>query len=265
VPTQAQYRFLRGRDDQPAVIIAMYRDLTTKKKLQRQRAEFSAMLAHDIRNPVGLILACAELLLSEPTESDPDLIKKCHLRIFNDARLLHSMVHNYLDASTFEAGQLRLSKRRFELCALLRRLIKRFERDLEERFISFDVAVGSGEMIDGDELALERVLTNLLQNACKFTPEGGRITLTVEQREAETVVSVCDNGPGIDAKKLPQLFQKFQRIEIGERQEGVGLGLYIVRVLVAAHGGRVEVDSVVGRGSCFSVVLPFDKDQAQQA
>lgn len=216
------------------------------------------MLAHDIRNPVGLILACAELLLSETEEPDPDLVKKCHLRILNDARLLQSLVKNYLDVSTLEAGQLKLSKRRFELRKLLQRLVDRFEREAEARAISLDAAAVTGEIIDGDELALERVFTNLLQNACKFAPEGGRVTLTVERRNAETVVSVRDNGPGIDPKKLPLLFQKFARIEIGERQEGVGLGLYIVKELVAAHGGRVEVDSVVGKGSCFSVVLPVE-------
>jgi signal transduction histidine kinase len=105
---------------------------------------------------------------------------------------------------------------------------------------------------------MERVFSNLLQNAIKFTPQGGHISVTVERRNIDTVVSVLDNGPGIETDKLPVLFQKFQRMEIGERREGVGLGLYIVKELVSAQGGRVEVDSVVGRGSCFSVIFPSD-------
>ena len=262
VTVEAQYRFLRGRDDQPAVIMAMYRDLTAKKKLQQQRAEFSAMLAHDIRNPVGLILSCSELLQSETTE--PELAKKCHRRILSDARLLQALVNNYLDASIIEAGQLTLNKRRFELRELLQRLVERFDGEVQTRSIRLEADQATGEMLDGDELALERVFLNLLQNAFKFTPDGGRIALTVERRNADTVISVRDSGPGIEPEKLPHLFQKFQRMEIGERQEGVGLGLYIVKKLVAAHGGRVEVDSVVGRGSRFSVILPVE-DPVQQS
>jgi PAS domain S-box-containing protein len=253
-PVEAQYRFLRGRADQPAVIMAMYRDLTAKKKLQRQRAEFSAMLAHDIRNPVGLILACSELLMSDANDSE--LVNKCHQRILNDARLLQSLVNNYLDVSTIDAGQLKLNKRRFELRELLLRVVERFEREVQTRSIRLEADAATGETLEGDELALERVFLNLLQNAFKFTPEGGRIALTVERRNVGMVISVRDSGPGIDPEKLPHLFKKFQRMEIGDRQEGVGLGLYIVKQLVAAHGGHVEVDSVVGRGSCFSVVLP---------
>jgi PAS domain S-box-containing protein len=262
VPVEAQYRFLRGRDDQPAVIMAMYRDLTAKKKLQQQRAEFSAMLAHDIRNPVGLILSCSELLQNETTE--PELAKKCHRRILSDARLLQALVNNYLDASIIEAGQLTLNKRRFELRELLQRLVERFDGEVQMRSIRLEADQATSEMLDGDELALERVFLNLLQNAFKFTPDGGRIALTVERRNADTVISVRDSGPGIAPEKLSHLFRKFQRMEIGERQEGVGLGLYIVKQLVAAHGGRVEVDSVVGRGSRFSVILPVE-DPVQQS
>jgi PAS domain S-box-containing protein len=258
VPVEAQYRFLRSRDDQPAVIIAMYRDLTAKKKLQQQRAEFSAMLAHDIRNPVALILGCSELLVSETEKADTELVDRCHLRILNDARLLQSLVNNYLDVSIIEAGQLTLSKRRFELRELLGRLVARFEREAQTRSIRFEPVFVNAGILDGDELALERVFLNLLHNAFKFTPDGGRIGLSVERRNTETVVCVRDSGPGIHPHRLPRLFKKFQRIEIGDRQDGVGLGLYIVKKLVAAHGGRVDVDSIVGEGSCFSVILPID-------
>jgi signal transduction histidine kinase len=170
--------------------------------------------------------------------------------------LLQSLVNNYLDVSTIDAGQLKLNKRRFELRELLLRVVERFEREVQTRSIRLEAEAATGETLEGDELAVERVFLNLLQNAFKFTPEGGRIALTVERRNVGMVISVRDSGPGIDPEKLPHLFKKFQRMEIGDRQEGVGLGLYIVKQLVAAHGGHVEVDSVVGRGSCFSVVLP---------
>ena len=114
-------------------------------------------------------------------------------------------------------------------------------------------------------MALDRVFANLSNNAFKFTPNGGAISLALVGRDFDTVVSLRDTGPGIDAQTLPSLFEKFTRIEVAERQEGLGLGLFIVRELVAAHGGRVEVSSVVGEGSCFSVILPLAISQESVA
>lgn len=263
VPVEAQYCFLRGRNDHRAVILAVYRDMTAVNKLQQQRAEFSAMLAHDIRNPVGLILGCITLLLDEPPESDAELIKKWHLRIMGEARFLESLVNNYLDVSTIEAGQLKLNKRIFNLSELLKRLGQRFEGEAAGRSMSLEVSAANDVVIEGDELALERVFANLLQNAFKFTPDGGHIALRLECRRADAIVSVHDDGPGIEPNKFSLLFEKFQHLESSERREGLGLGLHIVRELVAAHGGRVEVESVVGQGSCFSVYLPLTGREPQ--
>jgi signal transduction histidine kinase len=123
--------------------------------------------------------------------------------------------------------------------------------------MSLEVSAANDVVIEGDELALERVFANLLQNAFKFTPDGGHIALRLECRRADAIVSVHDDGPGIEPNKFSLLFEKFQHLESSERREGLGLGLHIVRELVAAHGGRVEVESVVGQGSCFSVYLPL--------
>jgi len=255
IPVEAHYRFLHGREGQPGVIMAMYRDLTAEKKLQRQRAEFSAMLAHDIRNPVGLILGCISLLLNDTHEPDPDLVNTFHQRIMDHARVLQSLVNNYLDVSTIEAGQLALSKRPVQLLDLLRQVTQRFEVEARRRGIGLALTGRACPGLEADALALERIFGNLLQNAFKFTPDGGQITVTAEPRGDEAVVTVRDTGRGIDPEKIPSLFQKFQRLESSEPQEGLGLGLYIVKELVAAHGGRTEVESAIGKGSAFSIFL----------
>ena len=216
------------------------------------------MLAHDIRNPIGLILGCAELLLdSAGPPLDLATVQKCHQRIRDDARVLESLVSNYLDVSRIEAAQLNLSKQPIDLTAVVERIVERYQCETQPRSIRLELTAKEVAPIDGDALALDRVFANLLHNAGKFTPDGGAIEVTVARRGADAVVEVRDNGAGIDAEKLPTLFQKFSRIETGERREGLGLGLYIVSQLVDAHGGRVEVESALGKGSCFSVFLPL--------
>lgn len=253
---EARCSFLRGRNDEAGLIMAMYRDLTVEKALQQQRAEFSAMLAHDIRNPVGLISNCISLLVDEEHEAEPELVKRCHLRIMDDARLLQSLVTNYLDISIIEAGQLNVNRRPIDLSELLRNLVQRFSSESAQRSIALNLDARDCPGLIGDVLLLERVFGNLLQNALKFTPNGGRIDVVTEPRSDDAVVSICDSGPGIEPEKLPSLFQKFHRLENSENREGLGLGLYIVKELVQAHGGRVEVESTPGEGSCFSVFLP---------
>lgn len=257
VPVEAQCHFLGAEEDQPGTIIAMYRDLTAERQLQRQRAEFSAMLAHDIRNPIGLILGCATLLLDENGAPDAALTASLHRRIRDHARVLQSLVNNYLDVSTIEAGQLTLRKTAVDLPELLGQLAHRYEFEARQRSIELVLDCSDCPDFEGDPLAIERIVGNLLQNAFKFTPDGGRIALSCAPRGAHAVVSVFDNGPGIDLKRVPCLFKKFKQVEIVERQEGLGLGLYIVKELAEAHGGRVEVSSEVGAGSVFSVHLPL--------
>ena len=258
VPVESHCRFLRGKDAEPSMVMATYRDLTAERKLERQRAEFTAMLAHDIRNPIGLIRGCTELLLDDRgTPIDATMVRKCHERIHNAARVVDSLVSNYLELSRIEAGSLNLSRQRVDLAALLRRIVERFEGEAQTRAIRFELFERAVAIVNGDALALDRVFANLLNNAFKFTPDGGRVSMSIGRCARDAVIEVSDSGPGIDPKKLPTLFEKFNRIEITERQEGVGLGLYIVREFVGAHGGHVQVASVPGEGSRFSVMLPL--------
>jgi signal transduction histidine kinase len=109
----------------------------------------------------------------------------------------------------------------------------------------------------GNALALERVFTNLLNNALKFTPQGGQVTLRAATASEEVKIEVHDTGPGIAQADIPLLFERYKRAEKDAYREGTGLGLFIVKALVTALGGRVEVTSTLGTGSCFSVFLPI--------
>jgi signal transduction histidine kinase len=167
------------------------------------------------------------------------------------------LVNNYLDVSTIEAGQLKLVKRPVNLSDLLRNIVQRFGWESDARSICLEVVAQDCPGVEGDVLLLERVFGNLLQNALKFTPDGGRISVQIEPLQGESLVSVRNSGPGIDPEKFSFLFQKFQRLDNDEHRQGLGLGLYIVKELVEAHGGRVKVNSTLSEGNCFSVFLPL--------
>src|SRR6185437_6963739 len=158
IPVEAQCHFLGAAEDQPGTIIAMYRDLTAERQLQRQRAEFSAMLAHDIRNPVGLILGCATLLLDESAAPDADLAASLNRRILDHARVLQSLVNNYLDVSTIEAGQLALRKTPVDLPDLLAQLAHRYEFEARRRSIDLVLDCDDCPGLEGDALAIGRIV-----------------------------------------------------------------------------------------------------------
>jgi signal transduction histidine kinase len=235
------------------------------KELERERADFLAMLTHDIKNPLGVILGCTEILMEEA--KDRASTEELHFlqRLQSNALLVHSLVSNYLDYARSESGNLTLNKQPLDLGALLLRVVQRYEAEAHRREITLNFNLTQElSPFEGDPLALERVFTNLLHNALKFTPQSGCVTLSAERSNSEVAVSVTDTGCGIALEELPQIFQRYRRTVANRHQEGTGLGLFIVKALVEAHGGRVEVASMLGQGSCFTVFLPAPTAQQQQ-
>jgi two-component system sensor histidine kinase/response regulator len=257
VPVEIRTRAIRDKAGKPVGFQGTYRDISTRKALEHQRTEFLAMLTHDIRNPLGVILGYTEMLLENAREQgaadEVDLLG----RLRSNALTVHSLVSNYLDFSRIEAGQLILTKKPLALQDLLLRLQSRYAAEARRRQISLDLQIQPDlPLVAGDAVALERVFANLLHNALKFTPAFGQVTLSVTHRNAEVTATVADTGPGILPEELPFLFEKYRRAAANKQQEGTGLGLFIVRALVEAHGGRVAVESIVGQGSRFTVFFP---------
>jgi len=236
------------------------RNISTERTLERQRAELLAMLAHDIKNPLGNILGYTDLLLERVrkrrgTDNEEENLL---LRLQSNVLTMHSLVVNYLELSRIEAEQLALIKQPLVLNDLLRRVGQQYEVESQQRRITIEFQLQEElPTIEGDSLALERVFANLLHNALKFTPELGRITVSsATQKEQTVVVAVKDTGPGIAPEEAATIFEKYRRVKSVPPQAGLGLGLFIVKVLVEAHGGQVAVSSTPGQGTCFAVFLP---------
>jgi len=234
-------------------------DISARKQAEEQRADFLAMLAHDIKNPLGVILGYSDILLDEQGQGMLNVTARAELlgKLKSNALTVHSLVTNYLDLSKIEAGHWEFPTQAVNVNDILHKISQQYEAEARVRRLSLCVEPRESlPLVDGNALALERVFANLLNNALKFTPEGGQVILRADVVSEGVKVEVSDTGPGIVQAEIPLLFERYKRAKKDAYREGTGLGLFIVKALVTALGGRVEVVSTPGEGSCFAVFLP---------
>jgi PAS domain S-box-containing protein len=231
------------------------RDITERKLLEQQRAEFVAMLTHDIKNPLMVIINYLDMVrdVGLPPEA-LGLIE----RMESGAQTILSLVMNYLDLSRIEAGGFTLNRRRTSMNDAIRHVAKQYEAEAARRGLSLQTALRENlPAIEADPMALERVLANLVLNALKFTPEGGRVMVSSDTEAGDVVAVVSDTGPGIPAEEIPALFGRYKQTASGRaKRGGTGIGLFIVKSLVEAHGGSVSVNSAPAKGTSFHIRLP---------
>jgi len=260
VPVEVRDDVLANVHCKPIGVILMARDITARKELERRRLEFLALLSHDIKNPLSVLIGYADYLQQEVKQYG--VVKSFEVLpwIKSSGFTILSLVNNYLDLSRIEEQPLTLECEPVGINDLLQRIGHQYEGEARHRKITFTLSLQPKlPWVEGDAVAIDRVLSNLVYNALKFTPPNGKVTVSSALREGEVVVTVADTGPGIAAEEIPLLFEKYRR-SVGSRQKaGLGLGLFIVKTLVERHGGRVEVESVVGSGTHFRVVLPINK------
>lgn len=258
VPVAVRSGALPSSADQRPNIQMIFHDISQKKNVERQRTDFLEMLAHDIRSPLSVVVGYADLLLSEAklraSREEIDML----LSLRSGAFSLSTLVMNYLDLAKIETRPLMLAKGQVALREVIRRVVAQYNREAQRLQILFECSLADNlPAVVGDALALERVVTNLVHNALKFTPARGKVTVSVFVRgEGEVVVAVTDAGPGMTPEEIGVVFEKYRTAKKDRKKEGSGLGLFIVKALVEAHGGRIEVESTPGVGTCLSVVFP---------
>ena len=258
VPIEIRDNILVNLQEQPTGVLSMARDISARRALERQRAEFLAMLTHDIKNPVSAIMGYTDYLLDGIGSPEAARREEVGRWIKSNAFTILSLVNNYLDLSRIEDNRLTLTKKLVNLNDLLHRVGQQYVGEMRHRQITLDMQLQEHPpWVEGDHLALERIFANLIYNAMKFTPKQGRITISSTSQPGEIVVSVADTGAGIPAAEIPLLFGKYRQGHGPRRKEGTGLGLFIVKNLVDAHEGRIEVESAPGSGACFRVFLPL--------
>jgi signal transduction histidine kinase len=241
------------------------------ERLNRVKDEFVATLSHELRTPLNAIFGWAQILREGGISAD-DRAQGLEV-IERNARMQTQMIEDLLDVSRIASGKLRLEMRRFDLAVAARAALETIRPAAEARGLTLEAPLDGAEApILGDPARMQQVLWNLLTNAVKFTPRGGRIRVELRRAETDVVVAVADTGAGIRPEFMPFLFERFHQADSSttRRYGGLGLGLALVRDLVELHGGTVAAHSDgEGRGTTFAVRLPLamadDAEGAERA
>jgi len=242
-----------------------FREVTDRKHAEaelresaRRKDEFLATLAHELRNPLAPIANAVEVLNLQGADGAPSAARAV---IARQVKLMARLVEDLLDASRITSGKLELRRGRVELAPVIEQALETARPHVRGHELT--VALPAEPVwVDADPVRLAQVFSNLINNACKFTPPGGKVRLLAEHDGARVRVRVRDNGVGIAAEHLPRLFEMFSQVETTfERSGGLGIGLALSRALVELHGGRIEAASDgPGTGAEFVVTLPaFDE------
>jgi PAS domain S-box-containing protein len=247
---------------EPVGVAAILRDITLLKNLERMKNEFVSTVSHDLKNPISVIDGTAQLLLMSGPKDEKS--RMCLQRISDEAQYMAALVSDLLDLGKIEAG-LGPPKERLDIVPLVASVTRKIRLEAAAKQITVETALPAEAWVVGAPARLTQVLLNLAGNAVKYTPAGGRVTVSLavppggDGSDAGTVmIRVADTGVGIRAHHLPHLFDKFYRVEDTSTAgiPGTGLGLAIAKSIVDGHGGRIGVESTEGSGSVFWVALP---------
>lgn len=252
------YAPLTTRNGHLLNIIGIVRDITHFQEANQLKDTFISVVSHELKTPVAIIKGYAETMSRPEAWGQPEMMRELSSAIIEEADRLARLVDDLLDVSQLQASG--LSFRQVEDVALsdiARQVVERYQPQASEHTLRLDFPPNF-PTIEGDPQRLEQVIDNLVSNAIKYSPRGGEIIIQGEASLAEVKISVSDEGVGIPLEEQERIFEHFYRVEGPETRavSGAGLGLYLTRAIVRAHGGRCWVRSTPGQGATFHVALP---------
>lgn len=236
--------------------------LAEETRGRAMKDEFFAMISHELRTPLTSIRGALGLLDNGVAGELPgkagDLVSMAH----HNTLTLLTLINDLLDMQKLEAGKLQFSFTSVDVEELLRATCADLEGLAPEKGVSLDLVCKEVPAIVADACRLRQALTNLISNAVKFSPSGAAVMVACSCRGNEVCLEVSDQGAGIPEDFLPNLFDRFSQSEAGARKGGTGLGLAITRAIVEAHDGRIEVDTALGAGTTFRLLIPVERTLA---
>jgi signal transduction histidine kinase len=230
-------------------------------ELDRLKSDFIAITSHELRTPLGLILGHATFLREVLGEAHYEQLDS----IIRNATKLKDIVENLSNVDNYQSGVARLRQNRISVSQVIQDVATAFQEIAAEKAIDLKVNTGSNDLLmEGDGTKIGIALSNLIKNALTFTNNGGQVHVTAEAVPGYVKVSVMDNGVGIPSSDLPRVFERFFQVEshLTRRHGGMGLGLAVAKAMIEMHSGRIWAESVEGKGSNFTFLLPLDVPQS---
>jgi len=238
-------------------VVGVFTDVTEQHELQKRNNAFHHTVAHDLRIPLTVLQGHAEMLMDALRDSKLGGTALQNLEaILEGTAKMERMIEDLLDTARIEGGQVLLEKEPIALGAFVRSLLHRSLKDIDLKRVETHIPDGLS-VLSADPPRLKRILPNLLSNAIKFSPPESKVLIQARQARGEMITTVTDYGQGISPEDCSRLFKRFFQIKGQQNNGGVGLGLYISKILAEAHGGHLWVVSMVGAGSTFSLSLPI--------
>lgn len=235
-----------------------------QKKLSEMKNDFIGNMTHELKTPISTIALSSEVISDPEIVHEPDRLQAYARIIRTENERLRVQVERVLQLSTLDKGELELAREPVHMHAVVMEVRDHFLLPLQERNATLTLQLeATDEVVEGDQVHLTNALTNLMDNALKYGPDGGTIIIHTYNTEGRLHVAVTDKGIGIAKEDLKHIFERFYRVHTGNRHDvkGFGLGLHYVQQITSAHGGRVEVRSEPGRGSTFTLCLPQGKNK----
>ncbi|RKX99702.1 hypothetical protein DRP77_12830 [Candidatus Poribacteria bacterium] len=249
-----------SKDDLLLGTVYVFDDITREKEIDRMKSDFVSLVSHELRTPLTAIQLGVSLVLDGKAGPINEKQRSSLEKVDRQVKRLTDLINDLLDLSRIESGRIQMKREPISLVDIAVSRLEEMKPQADSKGVKLDLEVeGEIPMTVGDEARIGQVITNLLSNALKFTPQGGQVKVRLSRQGDMILTEVIDTGPGIPEEERERIFDKFYQLSDFKTrsQGGSGLGLSIAKGIVEAHGGRIWVESEVGVGSNFKFLLPI--------